>query len=171
MAAVTGVPGSVTEADRWSALYRAHVPGAQRLAYLLTGDHALGEDIAHDAFVRAIGRFADLRSPESFGGYLRRAVVNGVRSHARSASRERARAERSARLAGPGTAQDAPDEGDELWAALDRLPDRQRAAIVLRYWLDLSDQDVGRALGCRPGTVRSLLSRGLATMREVIGDA
>src|SRR4051794_1566428 len=65
------------------ALYREHVPGARRLAYLLTGNRELAEDLVHDAFIRAAGRLRQIREPEAFGAYLRRAVVNAVRSHYR----------------------------------------------------------------------------------------
>src|SRR5664279_637719 len=57
------------------------------------------------------------------------------------------------------------DDRDELWSLLRELPDRQRAALVLRFFHDLPDDEIGTALGCRPGTVRSLISRGLADLR------
>jgi RNA polymerase sigma factor (sigma-70 family) len=58
------------------------------------------------------------------------------------------------------------DDRDELWTLLRTLPERQRAALVLRYFHDLPDEDIAVALGCREGTVRSLISRGLAALRE-----
>jgi RNA polymerase sigma factor (sigma-70 family) len=57
---------------------------------------------------------------------------------------------------------------DELFDVLETLPARQRAAIVLRYWHDLDDRDIAGALGCRPGTVGSLLHRAISRLREVI---
>ena len=150
-------------------LYRRHAPDARRLAYLLTGDHAAAQDIAHDAFLKFVGRPRSLRSPDAASAYLRRVVVNTVASQSRSRRRETARMERRARLdaAAEGGTDDNQERGP-LWAALQRLPDRQRAAIVLRYWLDLSEDRTAELLGCPVGTVKSLASRGLATMREVI---
>jgi RNA polymerase sigma factor (sigma-70 family) len=61
------------------------------------------------------------------------------------------------------------DDGSrELLSALDVLPDRQRAAVVMRFWLDLGEREMAQILRCRPGTVKSLLSRALATLREAM---
>jgi RNA polymerase sigma-70 factor (sigma-E family) len=150
---------------RLADLYRMHAPGAVRLAYLITGDAALAEDLAHDAFVKITGRFADLRDPDAFGPYLRRTVVNLANSHFRRRRRERDRLERIGREpVAPGF---APDEGTraELWEALLALPMRQRSAIVLRFYEDFSEQQTAEMLGCAIGTVKSLVSRGLEAMR------
>lgn len=153
-------------------LYRRHAPEARRLAYLMTGDRAEAEDAVQDAFVKLAGRLAALRSPDASRAYLRRVVVNTVLSRSRSKGRERARQQRHVRLA-PDTeawvGQEPPDEA--LWVALQQLPDRQRAAIVLRHWLDLSEERTAELLGCPVGTVKSQVSRGLATMREMMTDA
>ena len=76
----------VNEAGRLGELYRRHAGDAARLAYLITGDRALAEDLAHEAFVRLIGRFRDLRNPESFEFYLRRTVANLARAYLRDPS-------------------------------------------------------------------------------------
>src|SRR2546427_12537883 len=70
-------------------LYRRHVPGAVRLAYLMTGDQVLAEDLAQEAFVRLTGRFAHIRNPDAFPAYLRRTVVNLVKNHYRRLGVER----------------------------------------------------------------------------------
>src|SRR2546423_9163703 len=75
---------------RLDDLYRRHAPDAVRLAYLLTGDRALAEDLVQEAFVRMFGRFRDLRNPDAFGAYLRKTVVNLTRSHFRRVKVERA---------------------------------------------------------------------------------
>ena len=151
---------------RVSELYRAHLPAATRLAYLLTGDRAAAEDVAQDAFLSAASRLGGLRHDAAFGAYLQRAVVNKVRNRARRLSLERAHA----RPADPAP-YDLPDVAtrDRLWAALLRLPHRQRAALVLRFYLDLSEHDVAERLRCRPGTVKSAVSRGLAALRAELG--
>ena len=150
-------------------LYRRHAPDALRLAYLLTGDRAEAEDVTHDAFVRVAGRLRSIREPDAFAGYLRRTIVNEVAAHTRRRGRERARVERVARMnatSGSGVA-DADVDGP-LWQALQALPERQRTAIVLRHWLDLSEAQTAELLRCPLGTVKSLLSRGLTTMRGAI---
>lgn len=99
--------------------------------------------------------------------YLRKTIVNLVRSRHRSRAREAARLDRHARLVAPMSATDDVEPvAGPLWDAMSSLPDRQRAALVLRYWLDLSDSDIATTLGCRPSTVRSLLARGVETLRQ-----
>jgi RNA polymerase sigma-70 factor (sigma-E family) len=151
------------EAGRLGELYEAHAPEAARLAYLLTGDRAFAEDLVHEAFVRLFGRFRDLRHPEAFRSYLRTTVVNLARSHFRHRAVERAYVERAGR---PEPAAGAEPGGTpELWDALRTLRPRQRAAIVLRYYEDLSEAQTAEVLGCAVGTVKSLVSRGLERLR------
>jgi RNA polymerase sigma-70 factor (sigma-E family) len=162
--------GSVA-GGRLGELYVRHGPDAQRLAYLLTGDRTLAEDLVQDAFVRLAGRFADLRDPGAFPAYLRRMVVNLARMHFRRRRVERRflDRERSQRIDG-GSVPDV--EGYEaMKAALLALPVRQRSAIVLRFYEDLPERQIAEILRCRPGTVKSLLHRGLATLRaQMEGD-
>jgi RNA polymerase sigma-70 factor (sigma-E family) len=157
----------VTEAQggRLAELYVRHAGEAIRLAYMLTCDRQLAEDLVQDAFVKLAGRLAHLRDPGAFDAYLRRTVVNLANSHFRRKRVERAYLKRTA--AEPRVDWNAPDIGrrDELWQELQRLPARQRIAIVLRIYEDLPEQQVAEIMGCPPGTVRSLLSRGLAELR------
>lgn len=146
-------------------LYKAHIADAVRLAYLITGDSARAEDVAHDAFLRAAGRLGAIRHPDRVGAYLRTTVVRQVLMDRRSDSRERARGERTARAERVDDSTAAAIEHLDLVAALKRLPVRQRAVIVLRYWQDMTEADIARVLRCRPGTVKSALSRGLAALR------
>jgi RNA polymerase sigma-70 factor (sigma-E family) len=160
---------TVTEQDqetsgRLGELYERHAPDAARLAYLLTGDRALAEDLVQDAFVRMFGRFRDIRNPDSFGAYLRKTVVNLSRSHFRRLKVERAYVTREA-----GAPPKAPaDFGarEEMWQALLLLPERQRTAIVLRYYEDLSEAETADAMRCPAGTVKSLASRGIERLRQ-----
>lgn len=155
-AGVLASPARVTE------LYRAHLPGATRLAYLLTGDRAAAEDVAQEAFLRVASRLGALRDERAFGAYLHRAVVNRVRNRARRLTLERTHLRPA-----PEPVVELPDVAtrDRLWQALQRLPHRQRAALVLRFYLDLSEADTAARLGCRPGTVKSSVARGLAALR------
>ncbi|MFL5797184.1 MAG: RNA polymerase sigma factor [Actinomycetota bacterium] len=153
-----------------SELYERHVPDAVRLGYLLTGDREVARDMAHEAFTRVVGRLAHLRRPDAFGAYLRRAVVNLSRNHFRSRSRERAYVERGQARDTTAPAEETVLERAVLRSALLRLPERQRAAIVLRFYLDLAEDQAADALRCRPGTVRSLVSRGMQSLRATVEE-
>jgi len=160
---------SVTESGRLGELYERHAPEAVRLGYLITGDAALAEDLVHEAFVKLLGRFRDLRNPDAFHWYLRKTVVNLARSHFRHARVEREYVEREGRRPVDRPDPD-PTERDEMWAALTRLSERQRAAIVLRYYEDLTEAQTADVLGVRLGTVKSLVARGMARLREEMGS-
>jgi RNA polymerase sigma-70 factor (sigma-E family) len=157
---------ATAEGGRLAALYEAHAPEAARLAYLLTGDRALAEDVVHEAFVRLLGRFRDLRHPEAFRAYLRTTVVNMTRSHFRRRRVERAYVEREGRA--PKVPSADLEGRHEMWDALQSLQPRQRAAIVLRYYEDLTEAQTAEVLGCAVGTVKSLVSRGLDRLRTEI---
>jgi RNA polymerase sigma-70 factor (sigma-E family) len=163
---------SRTETGGLGELYVRHADAAVRLAYLLTGDMALAEDLVQDAFVRLAGRLVHLRDPGAFDAYLRRTVVNLANSHFRRRKVERAYLQRAkgsveVHAAAPGGERTVEDR-DEVWGALRRVTARQRAALVLRFYEDLSERQVADILGCRPGTVKSLVSRGLETLRDEI---
>ncbi len=150
-------------------LYRAHAPEALRLAYLLTGERALAEDLVQDAFVKVIGRFHDLRNREAFWWYLRRTIVNLTRSQFRRRRVERAWLERQHPADDVLPANDV-GERDRLQKALMTLRPEQRAAIVLRYYEDLSEADTAHALGVAAGTVKSLVSRGMERLRAELPE-
>jgi RNA polymerase sigma-70 factor (sigma-E family) len=165
----TDVKRSTATSSRLGELYERYAVGAIRLAYLLTGDRALAEDLVQEAFVRLGGRLVHLRDPAAFEAYLQRTVVNLSHSHFRHTKVERTYLERSGGSADTRTSPAADRsvaERDELWRAMGRLSERQRTAIVLRFYEDLSEDRVAELLRCRPGTVKSLVSRGLQTMRE-----
>ena len=151
-------------------LYEEHAARAFRLAYLLTGDHELAEDLVQDAFVKLIGRFADLRNPASFDAYLRRTVVTMSYGVFRRRRTERAYLARERGLA-ERTSDSLPDieREDELWMQLQRIAPRQRAALVLRYYEDLSEQQAADVLRCSLRTLKSLVTRGIQAMREQQG--
>lgn len=161
------VAGAVSERGSLADLYVEHAPDGIRLAFLLTGDRALAEDLVQDAFARLIGRLRHLRDPNAFGAYLRRTIVNLATSHFRHRRVERAYLERAA--TSPAVQANPNEDLDEaMHTALLRLPQRQRAAIVLRFYEDLSDVQTAAILNCSPGTVRSLVSRGMTTLRQTL---
>jgi RNA polymerase sigma-70 factor (sigma-E family) len=158
------------EARGLAELYERHAPAAVRLAYLITGDRERSRDVAQDAFVRVAARFRHLRFPDAFDAYLRRTVVNLCTSQFRRDRLERAFLERE-RSQTVDAGADPPDLGarDELVRALRQLPARQRAAVVLRYYEDLSEEAVADAMRCSVPAARSLLSRGMQTLRTIVG--
>jgi RNA polymerase sigma factor (sigma-70 family) len=153
---------------RLAALYQEHVGRAVSLAALLTGDRYLAEDIGHDAFLKVAGRFGELRDPRAFGAYLRRTVVNMCRARARRLGRERRALDRQVRGEAADPDRTAEDR-DELWPAIQGLPYRQRVAVVLRYWDDLSEAQIAETMRCSPRAVNALLSRAMATLRTHVG--
>lgn len=144
------------------ALYRREHRDLVRLAHLIVGDRARAEDLVHDAFIRLLPHIEHSDNP---GGYLRTTVVNLCRdAQRRQAVARRHLPERPLATAAP----DVPAESTAVWAALQRLPTRQRAALGLRYYADLPTDEIARILGARPATVRSLLHRGIATLKEAV---
>lgn len=139
----------------FSAFYRAHLPGAVRLAHLLVGQQEVARDVAQDAFVGLHRRWSSVEEPRA---YLRRSVVNGAHSWKRREARRR-----RLPLARPEPAVLGANELDDVLAA---LPARQRTAVVLAYYEQLSHAEIARVLGCRIGTVGSHLHRALATLRR-----
>src|SRR6059036_3671812 len=119
-------PVERAEGGRLAVLFQQHGDSAVRLAYLLTGDHALAEDLVQDAFVKLAGRLAHLRDPGAFEAYLRRTIVNLTNSYFRRKrlEREHLKRERTAVPANPVL----PDLAarDEMWEAMKRLSPRQR---------------------------------------------
>jgi RNA polymerase sigma-70 factor (sigma-E family) len=156
--------------DRLGALYEAHAADALRLAYLLTGDRTIAQDLVQDAFVKMAGRLTHLRRQEAFGAYLRVTVVNLARMRGRRLKVERDYlARHSAELREPHRDPDVA-AAESLRLALERLPFKQRAAIVLRFFEDVPDEVTAQVLGCRQTTVRSLIHRGLASLRSDLGE-
>ncbi len=149
-------------------LYVRNAGGALRLAYLLTGDASEAEDLVQDAFVRLAGRLLHFRDPGGFDAYLRRTIVNLARSHFRRRAIERRFIERQTEA----PPLDAPDLSDReaMRRALMALPVRQRTAIVLRYFEDLSEADTAGLMRCRPAAVKSLVSRAMSSLRKTLGE-
>jgi RNA polymerase sigma-70 factor (sigma-E family) len=152
--------------SRLADLYERHVGQMVGLARVLTGDREVAEDLAHEAFVRVAGRFGHLRRPGAFEAYLRRTVVNLCRARFRRLQVERAWLRRQSSGEPTTRADYDPDEREAVWQALVRLPYRQRAAVVLRYYEDLSVAETGEALRCSTRAANSLLARALAGLRE-----
>jgi RNA polymerase sigma-70 factor (sigma-E family) len=150
------IPGDLSSPDDLSGLYRRQSDAMVRLARLLTGSDAVAQEVVQEAFLKMHQRGDAPDNPE---GYLRTTVANLAKSHLRRLRLER-------RLPGPDRFFFDDPEIDETWEAVGRLPFRQRSVLALRFYSDLSEAEIARVLGCRPGTVKSSLSRGLAKLRE-----
>jgi RNA polymerase sigma factor (sigma-70 family) len=155
------VPGTERASVDRVALAERALAVAFRAALGVLGDRDAAEDVAQDVALEALRRGHTIREPERLDGWLFRVAVRTALRQARRDSDRRERERRADRLEAPGA--------DDLAAALELLhglPPRQRAALTLRYVFDLPDEAIARALGCRRGTVRTLLFRGRAAVRE-----
>lgn len=152
----------------FDAFVAARSSALLRTAYLLTRDHALAEDLLQTALTKAW--FAWRRIDGDAEAYVRKILVNTYatwwrrRWNGEHATDELPEPSPAAR-AGHGSPQDHSDTSHDLWAALGRLPRRQRAVVVLRYVEDLSEAETARVLDCSVGNVKSQASRALAKLR------
>ena len=154
----------------FTALYRLHRHEVFRLAYLLTGDRDRAEEATAEAFARVYPKWRR-GGVEHLGPYVRRALVNEVNRRGRRLQLERL--ERNRRTGSDRGARSPEDEAadrDAVVRALLRLPRRQRAAVVLRFYADLPEREVAEALGTSVGTVKSQVSRALLRLKEVLGE-
>jgi RNA polymerase sigma-70 factor (sigma-E family) len=149
---------SVSEMARCSALELL------RFAYLLCGDRYRAEDLLQDVLLAMYRRFGDDVPLDNPLAYARRALVNANISRARRALSSEVVLDELGDAAAPE--RDDAAERDSLWRALRRLPTRQRTVLVLRFYEDATDADIAAVLDCRRGTVRSLVSRALAALRD-----
>jgi RNA polymerase sigma-70 factor (sigma-E family) len=148
------------ETETFASLYASHFDQLVRLASLLTSSSMVAEDIVQEAFAKLHNRFDRIEVPQA---WLRVAVVNAC-------SNERRRLRTARRLA-PRLVREtmtAEEPMPELMASLRRLPDRQRAVVVLKFYLDLPEAEITEALGMRPGTVKSSLHRALARLQTEV---
>ncbi len=145
------------------AAYEEHYVPLLRLCILLSGDRQVAEDIVQDAFVRVTPRIEEVPK-DHLASYLRRVALNLWKNRLRSLTRERRARGRTAivHVIDPIGREDR----SALRAAVLRLPKRQRACLVLRYYEDLPEREVAALLGCSIGTVKSQTSRALARLRK-----
>jgi RNA polymerase sigma-70 factor (sigma-E family) len=153
-----------------TALYVQTAVGLIRLAYVILSDRQAAEDVVQDAFVGLYSRWGKLADPASAEGYLRASVLNGCRSMLRrQAVRSRhVLHERPAASADVSVFEGA--ERCEVERAVDRLPPRQREALVLRYYLNLPDEQIARLMGIRPVTVRATVHRALEGLGRALRE-
>jgi RNA polymerase sigma factor (sigma-70 family) len=161
----------------YEELVGRHADVAFRVACVMCGNAADAEEAAQDAFVKAYATLGRFRRGAPFRPWLLRIAANEARNRRRAAGR-RTHAEarvlaEPAPLASSGaeSAVLVAERDAALRAALGRLDDRDREAVYLRFFLELSEAEMAAALDCRPGTVKSRLSRALARLRAELGEA
>jgi len=161
---------AATTGGKLGELYVRHAGAGLRLAYFLTGERGQAEDLLHDAFIRVVGRYQDMRVPDAFDAYLRRAIVNLHMSQLRRRKVERAYLVREAARA--ADVYEPPDvcARADLWNALGSLTHRQRAVVVLRFYEDLTEQATADVMRCSVAAVNSLVARAMETLRDTIGS-
>jgi len=157
----------IATAGQLEELYLRFGPGGLRLAYLLSGDRQAAEDCVQEAFARVIARLGHVRTGQAFDAYLRTTIVNITKNGWRRHSNEHAKVFVRAAM------QDMAPSADvsvvdrlTMFQAIQALPIRQRTAIVLRFYEDLPEGEIAAIMRCRPGTARSLISRGMTALRS-----
>jgi len=162
--------GTVKEAAV-TALYHEHALSLIRLAHIMLGSRAGAEDIVHDAFCGLYRRWEHLTDPGNALGYVRSSVLNGCRTALRRSRLADLTRSYQPAAASAEAAALSGEERREVVRALRRLPERQREVLVLRYYLDLPDEQIAADLGIRPSTVRSTRHRALAALERLLNQA
>ncbi len=155
--------------DDFDQFVAANVDDLLRTAYLIAWDEAEAEDLVQECLLKVARLWPRVRSMDQPRAYARRILINLATDGARGRARRRVELEPPSPAAPERSADPlaALDTHVELVEALGRLPPRQRAVLVLRYFHDLTEVQAAEVLGCPPGTVKSNASRGLARLREV----
>ncbi|WP_460542016.1 SigE family RNA polymerase sigma factor [Glycomyces halotolerans] len=156
------------EEDAFRDFFERHHAELARFAWLLVGERTAAEDIASDAMVALWKQWGRAESADSRRAYARGIVANLAKSRIRSTVRERRRNVLFWRGAGETVSEPNVAAVVDVRRALDRLPFRKRACVVLRHSLDLSEQETAEALGVSVGTVKSQTSKGLAELRRLL---
>ena len=154
----------VTESS-FEDLYRRELRAIVAVATTLTGSPEVGRDLAHEAMLRAYRDWERVGALDRPGAWVRRVVINLATDYHRRRSREL----RALARFGPPTALELTDPtSGRFWAAVRALPERQRAAVTLRYACDLAHREVAAALGCSEEAARRSAHEGLKRLKEAV---
>jgi RNA polymerase sigma-70 factor (sigma-E family) len=157
-----------------TALYDAHAVSMIRIAVIMLGDRAAAEDVVQDAFFGIYRRWDKLSDQANAETYVRSAVLNGCRdTFKRQARRDRRDRAAARSWEAVGSAEAAALIGEEhrrILAGVRRLPDRQREALVCRFYLEMSEEATARAMGISRGTVKSATSRAVAALGRMLKE-
>ena len=149
-------------AARSAALHRA--------AYLMVGDVSLAQDLVQEALTKTYVAWPRLHDKGNAEAYTRKAITTTAISWFRRKGWSHEHSTDSPPERGSAGHADSVTQTTWLWTALQELPVRQRAAIVLRYYEDLTEAQTAEAMGCAVGTVKSQVSAGISKLRERLGD-
>ena len=158
----------VSPAAAVTELYAAHALGLIRLAHIMLGDRQTAEDVVQDAFLGLYRRWQYLRDPAKALGYLRSSVLNGCRSELRRRPTAELDGSHGPQATSAESAVLTAEERREIIHALRRLPHRQREVLVLRFYLDLPDDQIAVTMHISQSTVRSAAHRGLAALGRAV---
>ena len=154
-----------------AVLYQAHALALVKLAVLMTGDQQAAEDVVQDAFLGLYRRWPSLRDADKALGYLRSSVLNGCRSvHRIRFRRQGIILDSPAHTASAEAEAMLGEAHREVLAALRRLAPRQRESVVLRYYLDMTEEQAAQAMGVSRGTVKSATSRGITALARLLKE-
>jgi RNA polymerase sigma-70 factor (sigma-E family) len=155
-----------TADDEFSQFMHSRWAQLVRLGYGLTGDLHTAEDLAQTAFARAYASWGRVRRADDPDAYVRRIVVNANHNRFRKVRVSELLTDSLPELSAPADGVSQRDDRALLVQELMRLSHGQRAAVVLRYWLDLSESETASILGCSVGNVKSQTARGMAKLRS-----
>jgi RNA polymerase sigma-70 factor (sigma-E family) len=159
-----------TAEDEVASLFRTEYAGLVRMASLLLGDRAASEEVVQDAFVKLHVSWSRVREPAKAPAWLRTGVLTGARSRPRHRQvRRRHLVSVPPAGASPESLAMAGDDHRRVMAALRTLPQRQREALVLKFYLDLSEAETAAAMGVSAGAVKTHVHRGLAALQSTLG--
>ena len=156
-----------------TALYQVHAVGLIRLAVVMLGERSAAEDVVQEAFCALYRRWEHLADRGKALAYVRSSILNGCRSELRRRIRSERRTRSGTVSVDAASAEYAAligEEHREVLGALRRLPPRQREALVLRFYLDMSEAEIAAAMDISPGTVKSTTSRALSALGRLLGE-
>jgi RNA polymerase sigma-70 factor (sigma-E family) len=152
------------------ALYQASAVSLIRMAYIMLGDRPSAEDVVQEAFCGLYRRWDRLADADRALFYVRSSVLNGCRSVLRSRAVRRRGVPYDLPTVSAETVVLGGEERQEVIRAVGRLPHRQREALVLRFYLDLPDEQIARVMGIGQSTVRSTIHRGLEAVSRALKE-
>ena len=159
------------DAGAFAEFVAARSAALHRTAYLMVGEHALAQDLLQEALTKTYVAWSRLRDVANAEAYTRRVITTTAISWRRKRSwHEQPHDELPERAPAGPSSDDQVATRAWVWAALQQLPPRQRAAIVLRYYEDLTEAQTAAAMGCAVGTVKSQVSQAIKKLREQLGN-
>jgi RNA polymerase sigma-70 factor (sigma-E family) len=153
-----------------TALYQVHALGLVRLAVIMLGDQAAAEDVVQDAFLGLYRQWGGLSDTSHALAYVRSSVLNGCRTVLRRRSRYDRTVFAEPAFESAEARALAGEEHREVIAAIRKLPDRQREALVLRFYLDMDEDEVAEAMRISRGSVKSATSRAIAALGRMLRE-